>query len=93
MGDEIDTGGFVYPQVEHKELARHKDSLWSTVVEDRTGGISRRDWLAGLAMQGIISHGEIHSEMSAEYNGKQFPEVFAEWAYDYADAMIEQGKK
>ena len=44
-----------------------------------TEGISRRDWLAGLAMQGMLSGG--HGFKTAED------------AYKIADDMIEQGKK
>ena len=45
------------------------------------GGISRRNWLAGLARQGMFASGAFVSDKISES------------AYEQADAMIEQGKK
>ncbi len=45
-------GGYVHP------------SLWNNPQSGKAGtfrGISRRDWLAGLAMQGILHHPEFQS--------------------------------
>ena len=50
--------------------------------ELRPPGISVRDWLAGLAMQGLLASGEISVSC----------EVTAERAYNYADAIIREGK-
>ena len=46
-----------------------------------TEGISRRNWLAGLAMQGMLASGAFVSDKISES------------AYEQADAMIEQGNK
>lgn len=52
-------------------------------------GILRRDWLAGLAMQGML----------ANMPDKPMPEMVEHWdaipslAYKQADAIIEEGKK
>jgi hypothetical protein len=66
-GDSLDHGGPFFPT--------QKDPI-------RPTGISVRDWLAGLAMQGLLASGEI----SVSH------EVTAEKAYKYADALIREGK-
>ena len=47
-------------------------------------GISRRDWLAGLAMQGLLSNPSIEDLAATE---------IASDAYIHADAMITKSKK
>ena len=49
-------------------------------------GISRRDWLAGLAMQGLLAD---------QYDNDTGEDVMkiAECSYEIADAMIEEGEK
>jgi len=47
-------------------------------------GISRRDWLAGLAMQGICSN---HLTSLAQYT------ELALHSYEIADAIIAEGRK
>ena len=47
-------------------------------------GISRRDWLAGLAMQGFLSQPHLMELTKNE---------LAIHAYEIADAMIAEGKK
>jgi hypothetical protein len=46
------------------------------------GGMTLRDWFAGLAMQGIIT----------DPNGPS-NETLAKWAYRVADTMIEERNK
>ena len=52
--------------------------------------MSRRDWLAGVAMQGFISHPEnlVAIRLSAEQAGITAPAMLARTAYGMADAMI-----
>lgn len=66
-----DTGGFVYPQrmVDHKLHLAEKD------------GISRRDWLAGLAMPSYIKIDFMPCEQVSRL------------AYEQADSMIERGNE
>jgi hypothetical protein len=66
-GNSLDDGGPFFPTL--------KDAI-------RPTGISVRDWLAGLAMQGLLASGEI----SVSH------EVTAEKAYSYADAIIQEAK-
>ena len=53
-------------------------------------GMSRRDWLAGVAMQGFVSHPEnlVAIRLSAEQAGISAPAMMARTAYGMADAMI-----
>lgn len=61
----------------------------------RFENISRRDWLAGLAMQGMLSNDrimnwkDIHNFISKE---KKLPSL-SDAAYNLADAMIEESNK
>ena len=50
---------------------------------DNVGNMTRRDWLAGLAMQGLLADGA---------SAKHTFESIVEDAYDYAEAMIAEGE-
>ena len=49
-------------------------------------GMSRRDWLAGLAMQGRLSKTDILGGFTSMTS-------FAEWCYGVSDAIIAAGDK
>jgi hypothetical protein len=49
-------------------------------------GMSRRDWLAGMAMQGMLANRDA-------WDGERHNEYVATQAYKIADAMIAEGKK
>lgn len=70
------TGGPVYPS----EQGQDAEGKWNQTYE---AGITRRDWLAGLAMQGYLSTD----------NGGMTPEDIARWSYRCADAMIAEGER
>ena len=55
--------------------------------------MSRRDWLAGLAMQGIVGDPQmiLGFNDTAEREGLTVFEVVAHRAYGIADAMIAHG--
>jgi len=60
--------------------------------------ITRRDWLAGLAMQGIISNPKICEEIDLLFEGDTAIDatqdtVMAARAYMLADAVIAEGAK
>ena len=76
----VDDGGFVHPV---KEVNSEGKEIIKVL------GISRRDWLAGLAMQSLIVVNE--SQDMTDKTGA-FDDV-AYIAYAHADVMIEQGKK
>jgi len=50
--------------------------------------ITRRDWLAGLALQGMMD-----SPMSRSCPPAQFSSVLPRIAYELANAMIVEGRK
>ena len=70
MTDTRDDGGQVYPS-EHK---------WNQTYDP---GITRRDWLAGLAMQALVAQG----------NGDEPFTFVARAAYKQADALIAEGER
>jgi len=52
-------------------------------------GITQRDWLAGLAMQSMIPYPE---KINAP-EGTSQAAIVAKMAFEFADAMIAEGKK
>ncbi len=78
-----DDGGFVYPSHEH-------------IGEKNIAGITRRDWLAGLAMQGLLSNHEAISalkRMVEESKQSALGKELASLSYQLADAMIAGSNK
>lgn len=77
-----DEGGQVYPVEKHD----HDDGCSCTPYVWTDDGISRRDLLAAMAMQGILSAPE------SKFSNREVIPV-AQRAYQQADAMIEEGKE
>ena len=77
MNDEtkIDDGGYVYPTVHGETWAHNK-------------GITLRNWLAGMAMQGIVMNPDWTMDALEDAC-----KLVADNAYKYADAIIAQGRK
>lgn len=73
---KIDDGGVAFP------VGFHRDGNTADQF-----GMSRRQWLAGLAMQGLLAHSTAgcHCTVTAK--------DFAKSAHDMADAMIAFEKK
>jgi hypothetical protein len=87
--DKVD-GGYVYPGAKVK-LYEVKDGTHESVSGHQMG-ITRRDWLAGLAMQGLIS--VPFETVTIVIDGEKIePESMTKSAYRIADAMILEGKK
>lgn len=74
---KFDDGGHVYA------VATDGMGEWAPIYQE---GITQRDWLAGLAMQGILAN-------SAECCVNLTPKQLAHLSYDLADTLITQGKK
>jgi hypothetical protein len=75
---KVDDGGNSYPSEQGQV-----DGLWNQTYDP---GISRRDWLAGLAMEGLIGSFVDSFEPGWEV-------AVAREAYLAADAMIDVSKK
>jgi len=76
-----ETGGSAFPEV--------NSSVTSGITEVYScGGMSLRDYFAGLALAGLFSN----PRRDAEGDGS-IPKAFAEAAYECADAMLMERKK
>lgn len=77
MSENKDMGGRIYPSV--GEFPQHPSKI------ERLG-ITRRDWLAGLAMQGELASQSPSSEWHK-------PNKLVKRVYMFADAMIAESNK
>ena len=82
----VDDGGSVYPGYAVVDLPNDQTRT------DPTPGISRRDWLAGMAMQGILGSADGLELEAIRKEGDEFGDTVAELAYKVARAMIREGK-
>jgi hypothetical protein len=80
---EIDGGGPAFP------LPVNADIDCAGRFASGYGGISKREWFAGMALQGIL---QLLGSVAVDFGG---PERTAKMSYDVADAMIraEKGEK
>ena len=62
-------------------IHKHPTSGQTSMAE----GMDLRDWFAGLAMQGGI---DLVPHMATPKVDKTVPQIIAEMAYEYADAMM-----
>lgn len=56
-------------------------------------GQSRRDWLAGLAMQAELCGSASRESADDQYESQDDYDGLSGWAYAVADAMIAEGRK
>jgi len=83
----IDRGGFVYPTFEGVKTWTNQE------------GITRRDWLAGLAMQAFLQGPSCENMLKKIGDHTYMTKIFQELAervsvksYEVADAMIAEGR-
>jgi hypothetical protein len=59
------------------------------------GGMSMRDWFAGMALQGLYANEAIARSLNqeAKTDPRATTYAYAEMAYTIADTMISQGEK
>jgi hypothetical protein len=88
---EVNDGGYVYPS----EQGETSDGTWNQTYDP---GITRRDWLAGMAITAVIA--EINTLTIPEYNkwltrlnARNREDLIAKVCYARADAMIAEGQK
>lgn len=55
------------------------------------GGLSKREYFAAMAMQGMLANPEINKR--ARKNGVYSPREYARWAVDSADALLAELEK
>jgi hypothetical protein len=72
-----DTSGSAFP-VERATIAEQYGSP----------GLTKREWFAGMAMQGYLSRNEICIS-----DDEPFDATVSKWAFEMADAMIAEGSK
>ena len=95
---KVDDGGFVY-HYKTKELVGYDPAISeiqsARYVDVEYPGITRRDWLAGLAMQGMLGNPKAIQESldDAKENNCNPTESLSFIAYQYADAIIAEGRK
>lgn len=86
---KIDEGGYVYPHISKvsENAVRQAEAVGVTLEgEVEYTGITRRDYLAAMAMQGIITHGH-------QFTGPTMLSDIASNCYEIADAMIKKSKE
>ena len=90
MSEKIDDGGFFNPEISCDEASLSNGGTYTI-----DGGITRRDWLAGLAMQGMLSNPNYMQGLGNTVNlsSTGMGELIASVAFDYADAMIAESRK
>ena len=55
--------------------------MWDGEEQEQHYGLTKREWFAGMAMNGMLSR-------------IGMPEIdMARWAFEYADAMLKEGAK
>jgi len=81
--EKADNGGQIYPPI-----ITDKDLGHGLHEQTTARGITRRDWLAGLAMQAMLSS----TSEDAENAAQEFLAISV-LAYRMADAMIAEGRK
>ena len=60
------------------------DKTWIEVHGGFARDMTLRQWYAGLAMQSLIARTDWDTED---------PDFYSNWAYEMADAMLEEGKE
>ena len=84
MGKKND-GGPAYPQLSVASCERDGHGDLIDPFTSASGGMSQRDWFAGMALIGLLSDSEHHP---ASDDALTYEQRVAKSAYDYADAML-----
>ena len=60
-------------------------------VLEKNYGLTKREWFAGLALQGLLANAEIRKTRSD--GSWKFTTLLPKHAFEYADKMIEESKE
>ena len=74
-----------FPVMEDVERFDEDQGKWVPHLVPQ-GGLTKREWFAGMAMQGMLALGPIEGQEDCSIQGQ------ARHAYRLADAMIREGK-
>lgn len=78
----VNDGGPAFPN-DSEISTKSEHGSWYVKTKVHYEGMSVRVWLAGMAMQGLVAIPHNAPDLRYEKN-------VAEWAFRYADAMIER---
>ncbi|MDH5665716.1 MAG: hypothetical protein OEY10_05410 [Nitrosopumilus sp.] len=81
-----DDGGYVYPQIVHREI-KDENSQWGQIVQDVTCGMTYRQALVLAAMQGFIGKLGLGGDILSQF------EAIPNLAVKMADLVIAEEKK
>lgn len=86
MSDKKD-GGPAFPDLKAADWTDRDEGIPNSVVHWRAeGGLTKREWFAGMALQGILA-------CTKDYNGAEKNRGRIAMAYELADAMLAEGNK
>jgi hypothetical protein len=80
---KVDDGGPAFPRPASVQTTYDYKGRERTLTREAQDGLSLRDYFAAKAMAGLLADSEM----------KGSPAHFAEYAYEYADAMLAQRQK
>ena len=69
----------------------NKDQHAFPQSQEMWGGLTKREWFAGMAMQGLLANKTFMEQLSADMeNDEEAYSNVAEFSYKIADAMFEE---
>jgi len=80
----INDGGPIAPNMTHTVPVEGHDGVYRRILMQSEGGLSKREWFAGMAMQGWLASFGPNDECSS--SGTK--EAIARQSYQLADAML-----
>ena len=92
------TGGPAFPRKGVRVLIPKEleDNPYVEKIEYFEDGMTLRDWMAGMALQGITANNDHVLNLPGDYgkdNNLPYTESVAKIAYAYADAMLKERER
>lgn len=88
MTEEQNNGGYYHPQQVKTGIVSIKQNGEMEAEEILSGGITMRDWFAGMALNGFLSDINMVEKAHKTFGQNKFALELALDAYVMADAMI-----